>query len=76
MKIIFKVYQKVISPLIHGFFKLIGGNPYTGCRFEPTCSCYSDQAIQKYGLLKGSLKSVYRISRCHPFSGPGGYDPV
>lgn len=54
----------------------MSGNPYQGCKFEPTCSCYSEQAIQKYGVLKGSFKSIVRISRCHPFSGPGGYDPV
>lgn len=76
MKIFFRSYQKVISPFIHSFFKLISGNPYTGCRFEPTCSCYAEQAIQKFGFLKGGFKAVVRITRCHPFSGSGGYDPV
>ncbi len=59
-----KVYQKIISPW----------TPKT-CRFYPTCSEYSYQAVKKYGALKGGLKSVKRISKCHPFN-PGGYDPL
>ncbi len=59
-----RAYQKVISPW----------TPKT-CRFHPTCSEYSYQAVKKYGALKGGLKSVKRISKCHPFN-PGGYDPL
>jgi hypothetical protein len=51
------------------------GLPADTCRFTPTCSHYSYQAIVKYGLLKGSALSVWRILRCQPFS-KGGYDPV
>ncbi|MDD3086979.1 MAG: membrane protein insertion efficiency factor YidD [Candidatus Omnitrophica bacterium] len=46
------------------------------CRFVPSCSEYTKQAIVKYGLLKGILKGVRRISSCHPFSGRFGYDPL
>lgn len=45
------------------------------CRFYPTCSVYASQAIAKYGLLRGSLKAIVRLTKCHPFH-PGGFDPV
>ncbi len=58
------LYQKTISHAL----------PPT-CRFHPSCSEYSYQAIEKYGLLKGGWMAIKRISRCHPLN-PGGYDPV
>ena len=45
------------------------------CRFEPSCSCYGYQAVDRYGLLRGGLMAIKRLGRCHPFN-PGGYDPV
>ena len=47
----------------------------SSCRFEPTCSRYTEQAIEKYGLFKGSWMGAKRIARCHPWN-PGGFDPV
>ena len=45
------------------------------CKFYPTCSEYTIQAIEKYGALKGTILGIYRILRCNPFS-KGGYDPL
>jgi putative membrane protein insertion efficiency factor len=56
-----RFYKVFISPLI---FRLFGG----GCRFYPTCSDYSIQAIEKYGVIKGLFLSFRRIISCHPFS--------
>ena len=58
------IYQAFISP----FF---GAN----CRFQPTCSCYTKEALKKYGLIKGGVLSLKRIFSCHPWGG-SGYDPV
>jgi len=60
-----RLYQLLISPAL----------PAGTCRFQPTCSHYSYQAIARYGLIKGGALSVWRILRCQPFS-PGGFDPV
>jgi len=52
-------------------------SPFKGptCRFYPSCSQYALDALNKYGLWKGSFLALARILRCHPFH-PGGYDPV
>ena len=59
-----RVYKRVISPLLPPM-----------CRFEPTCSVYTMQAIEKHGALRGAGMGVRRLLRCHPFN-PGGWDPV
>jgi len=45
------------------------------CRFYPTCSEYTIQALKRYGIVKGSFLGIRRLLKCHPFH-PGGYDPV
>lgn len=61
--------------LIRFYKKYISPRKAPSCKFVPTCSTYAIQAIEKYGFLKGSLKAIWRILRCNPFS-KGGYDPV
>ena len=61
---ILRFYKKFISPALPD-----------SCRFYPTCSEYAATAVGKYGVLKGSIKTIYRIIRCNPFN-KGGYDPV
>ena len=61
-----KTYQFAISPFI-------GGG--CACRFTPTCSEYTKQAIEKYGILHGVYMGIKRIGRCRP-GGGYGYDPV
>ena len=63
-KVAIEFYQYFISPLI----------PNT-CKFEPSCSNYTINALKDYGFLKGSILSLLRIFRCNPWS-DGGYDPV
>lgn len=62
--LVIRIYQKLISPML-------GNN----CRFSPTCSEYSAQAIDKYGIVRGGILAIKRISKCHPFH-PGGIDDV
>ena len=62
--LIIKTYQIALSPLL-------GSN----CRFHPTCSEYTIQAVNEHGVYRGLILGVKRISKCHPL-GPKGYDPV
>jgi putative membrane protein insertion efficiency factor len=62
--VLIKFYQWFISP----FFP-------PACRYTPTCSQYGIEAMKKHGLIKGSILTLKRISRCHPRGG-SGYDPV
>ena len=59
-----KLYQSTVSQVM----------PHS-CRFTPTCSQYTYQAISRFGLVRGVCLGTKRIARCHPFN-PGGYDPL
>jgi len=67
--------RRVLILLIRGYKKLISPMLPPSCRFYPTCSEYSIQALEKYGAIKGSAKSIWRILRCNPLN-KGGYDPI
>jgi putative membrane protein insertion efficiency factor len=57
-------YRRAISPMLP-----------PSCRFQPTCSEYAYEAIEKYGILKGGRLAIWRILRCNPWGG-SGYDPL
>ena len=59
-----RLYQRVISPILP-----------QRCKYHPSCSEYAVQAVQSYGILRGTVLAVWRLLRCNPFS-RGGYDPV
>ena len=62
--IVIKIYQVLISPLFP-----------SSCRYMPTCSHYTAEALKKHGLFKGGWLGIKRISKCHPWGG-SGHDPV
>lgn len=59
-----RFYQRFISPVLP-----------SSCIYEPTCSRYTYEAIERYGIIRGTWLGAKRIGRCHPFA-QGGYDPV
>lgn len=59
-----RAYRRYLSPVLP-----------PSCRFTPSCSLYTMQAVEKYGALKGCAMGVKRLARCHPFA-RGGFDPV
>lgn len=62
--IMIRGYQVTLSPILGG-----------QCRYFPSCSSYTYEAVERYGWLRGSWMGLKRIARCHPFA-RGGYDPV
>lgn len=65
-----RAYRAVLSPVLTALLAPMGG-----CRFEPTCSQYALEAIQRHGALRGCGLALGRLGRCHPWGGCG-YDPV
>ena len=72
---VFHLPQSLLIFLVKAYRLLL--SPWLGsaCRFEPTCSVYSLQALQQQGALAGSILTIYRLARCQPWC-KGGHDPV
>ena len=70
LRILIRLYQCTLSPLL----SLLTG-PGAGCRFEPTCSAYFLEAVEKHGFARGSWLGLKRLARCQPWGG-SGHDPV
>ncbi|MCK4334438.1 membrane protein insertion efficiency factor YidD [candidate division WOR-3 bacterium] len=66
--------RKLFIWIIRAYQIVFAGAPRS-CRFEPTCSQYAVEAIERYGVLRGIVKAAWRVLRCNPWN-PGGYDPV
>jgi len=66
--LILKFYKKFISPILTTLF----GN---ACRFTPSCSRYTIEALEKYGVIRGLTLGIKRFSKCHPWGG-SGFDPL
>lgn len=73
IKKIFKLPRKILVSLIRGYQLCISPRLGKYCKYYPTCSEYTRQAVDKYGIIKGSLLGIIRILKCNPFS-KGGVD--
>lgn len=59
-----RLYKRLVSPFLPA-----------ACRFYPTCSAYAEEALRRYGVVRGGALAMRRLMRCHPMN-PGGIDPV
>ncbi len=80
------MFRRIVFPINYAIKTVVIGlialyrllvSPFLGpcCRFHPSCSCYAEMAIKRFGVFKGGYLAARRLLRCHPFH-PGGYDPV
>jgi len=67
--------RRTLIALVKGYRLLLSPWLGSGCRFEPTCSAYALEALQRHGALTGSRLTLNRLARCHPWC-EGGHDPV
>jgi putative membrane protein insertion efficiency factor len=65
----------VVLQLLRGYKWAISPMFPPACRFVPTCSEYAMEAVERYGAVRGGMRALWRVLRCHPFAA-GGYDPV
>lgn len=72
LKSLIRLYQKALSP-DHGWLRVLYPTGY--CKFQPTCSQYTYEAVDRYGAIRGSWLGIKRVFRCNPWNA-GGEDPV
>jgi len=68
--------MKQIAQTLIKIYQIIAASSLPSCRYRPSCSAYTCEAIEKYGIFKGSFLGVRRIAACHPFSKRPIYDPA
>ncbi|MFI5893258.1 membrane protein insertion efficiency factor YidD [Actinoplanes sp. NPDC051513] len=69
------VLARVLTAIVVAYRRYVSPVLPARCRFYPSCSAYSLEALQKHGAIRGTGLTIWRLLRCHPFH-PGGYDPV
>jgi uncharacterized protein len=72
---VLRLPRRGVALLIRGYQRFISPALPSSCRFTPSCSQYTLEAVTRYGVLRGGWLGVRRLVRCHPFH-PGGFDPV
>ncbi len=70
-----QMLKSLVLALLRGYKRWISPMLGQNCRFHPSCSVYTMQAVERFGVIRGLWLGMKRISRCHPLH-PGGYDPV
>lgn len=70
-----KILKAILLKIIKFYQKAVSPNLPNSCRFYPSCSEYSRQAIEEYGPIKGTYLAIKRVLRCHPLNS-GGFDPL
>lgn len=75
LALVTRLPQRTLMGLVQAYRLLLKAWIGNACRFEPSCSAYALQALERHGAAKGSLLSAKRLLRCHPYC-QGGHDPV
>ncbi len=67
--------RRLVGAIIGAYQKLVSPGLGANCRYQPTCSAYTAEAVSRFGVVRGGWLGLKRIARCHPLR-PGGHDPV